>query len=188
MKRIGVLGFQGSFLEHQQMLESMHIKTQLVISKSALSEIDGLVIPGGESTTFIKLLKFNHLFDELSQKIQEGMPILATCAGVILLASQIDNVEQESMKQLSVQVNRNGYGPQIFSFCETISIEGLQDPFKAVFIRAPIITKVMSPANVIARDSYGNPVMIQEKNRLGLTFHPELTDDQRIHEMFIQMI
>lgn len=188
MKQIGVLGFQGSVEEHMQMLDRIKVKNSEVMSAESLASIDGLIIPGGESTTFLKILHFNGLYQPLMDKIKAGLPVMATCAGLILLASHIDNVDQESMKLLPINVNRNGYGRQIESFCEEETITGLSSPFKAVFIRAPIITKVEPGVTVLAYDSKANPIMVQKNKILGLTFHPELTDDPRLHEMFIDLI
>jgi 5'-phosphate synthase pdxT subunit len=188
MNQIGVLGFQGSVEEHLQMLASLKIKAIQVNSLTTLSQVDGIIIPGGESTTFLKILHFSKLYEPLLQKIKKGLPVMATCAGIILLASHIDNLEQESMNLLPISVNRNGYGRQIESFCEDVTVCGLNQPFKAVFIRAPIITKVEKDVTVLAHDSKANPIFVQKNNILGLTFHPELTDDTRIHEMFIHLI
>jgi 5'-phosphate synthase pdxT subunit len=153
-----------------------------------LSSIDGLIIPGGESTTFLKILHFSQLYTPLLEKIKAGLPVMATCAGLILLSTHIDNVEQESMKLLPISVSRNGYGRQIESFCYDASIVGFDRPYRAVFIRAPIITKVDSSVSILARDTKANPIMVKKDKILGLTFHPELTDDTRLHEMFIDLI
>jgi len=188
MKHIGILGFQGSIDEHMAMLNQLSVSSERIVNPSTLSSIDGIIIPGGESTTFLKMLHFSKLYEPLCQKIKEGMPVLATCAGIILLSSHIDNLEQESMNLLPIHVNRNGYGPQIFSFSESIALDGFKDPFKAVFIRAPIITKVESSVQILGRDSFKNPVMVLKNKMIGLTFHPELTDDIRIHDFFIHLI
>lgn len=188
MKQIGVLSFQGSVEEHLHMLDKACVKALAVNSLATLSQVDGLIIPGGESTTFLKILHFSGMFDPLMQKIKEGLPVMATCAGIILLSSEIDSLAQESMKLLPITVNRNGYGPQIASFIENVKIGGLTVPFQAIFIRAPIITQIHGTVTVLAHDSNGNPIFIKKDNILGLTFHPELTDDTRIHEMLIDLI
>lgn len=186
MKLIGVLGFQGSVEEHIQMLTSMNKNSIRVTSEQSLSQVDGLIIPGGESTTFLKILHFSNLYEPLLKKIKDGLPVMATCAGVILLASCIDHLNQESMHILPISVSRNGYGRQIASFCEEVKVLGLSDTFKAIFIRAPIITKTDESITILARDSNLNPIMVQKGNVIGLTFHPELTDDDRIHSLFIE--
>ena len=188
MKQIGVLGFQGSVEEHMSMLRSIGVKTVRVNAEKTLSEVDALIIPGGESTTFLKILHFSRIYEPLKAKIKQGLPIMATCAGIILLASHIDHLTQESMGILPISVNRNGYGRQIASFCEEIAVDGLTEPFKAIFIRAPILSKVDPSVKIIAHDSSGNAVLVQKEKILGATFHPELTDDHRIHEIFIHLL
>lgn len=188
MKQIGILSFQGSVSEHVSILKKLSIEPILVHSKETLSQVDGIIIPGGESTTFLKILHFSGLFTPIQEKIKQGLPVMATCAGLILLASHIDNLSQETMNLLPISVSRNGYGPQIASFCESVNVTGFDKPIKAVFIRAPIITKVSPPVEILAKDSFGHPIAVTMVNILGLTFHPELTDDTRLHKLFVHLI
>jgi len=186
--RIGVLSFQGSVEEHLKALDRLHVSGVPIKTEGSLQEIDGLILPGGESTTFLKLLHSSKLFKPLSDRIKNGLPIMATCAGLILLAEKIANVRQESFSSLPITIERNGYGPQYFSFCEEVVMKGLPDPFRAVFIRAPVITYCNPAVETVSKDHEGNPIFIKYNKILGLTFHPELTDDDRIHEIFINLI
>lgn len=185
--KIGVLGFQGSVEEHLLSLEKLNVEAVKVKSVEALGKVSGIILPGGESTTLLKLLKESGLFIPLKEAILSGLPVFATCAGVILLADKNDT-GQDSLKILDMEIIRNGYGSQLFSFVEDINILGFNEPFKAVFIRAPIIKNVGKNISVLARDEKGNPCFIKSDKILGLTFHPELTDDLRVHKMFINLI
>ncbi len=185
--RVGVLGFQGSVEEHVLSLKKLNIETVKVKNIDTLAKVSGIVLPGGESTTHIKLLKETGLFDPLKKIISEGLPTLATCAGLILLASKIDT-GQDALNVLDIEVIRNGYGSQLFSFVEDINILGFNEPFRAVFIRAPIIKSIGKNIDALARDSKGNICFIKSNKILGSTFHPELTEDLRVHKMFIDLI
>ena len=185
--KVGVLGFQGSVEEHIFCLEKLNIEAVKVKDSVTLAKVNGIILPGGESTTHIKLLKENGLFDALKEAILEGMPTLATCAGLILLANKVDT-GQDSLKVLDIEVVRNGYGSQLFSFVEDINILGFSEPFRAVFIRAPIIKSIGKDINILAKDSKGNICFVKCNKILGLTFHPELTSDLRVHKMFIDLI
>lgn len=186
--KIGVLGFQGSVEEHIKSLQMLDVDTVKVKSIDSLLKVSGIILPGGESTTHIKLLKETGLFIPLREAISSGLPVLATCAGTILLANKIDIKDQDSLKVLNIEVIRNGYGSQYYSFTESIDILGLDEPFNAVFIRAPIIKSVGMEITIMARDRKENPCLVKSGNILGLTFHPELTEDLRIHKMFINLI
>ncbi|MCK5848850.1 MAG: pyridoxal 5'-phosphate synthase glutaminase subunit PdxT [Caldisericia bacterium] len=186
--KIGILGFQGSIEEHEATLHSLEIETYRVKTKEDLNVIDGLILPGGESTHMLMAMKFNGLYDALKEKINSNLPIFATCAGVVLLSRSIENSEQESIGVLDAVVSRNGYGPQYFSFIEEVKIEGFKKEFRAVFIRAPIVRSVGTQVKVLARDKMGNPIFIKQNHIFGLTFHPELTKDDRLHKLFIETI
>ncbi len=185
--KIGVLGMQGDIEEHLAMLSKIGIEGIRVKSAKNLEEVDGLIMPGGESTTMLRLLKLTGLFDLLKEKIRNGFPVYGTCAGLILLAKDVSNPVQDSLKVLDVVVSRNGYGRQIDSFHAMIPLSILDgDLFDAVFIRAPIITGV---GNVEVIGTYGgNPVFVKENNIIASTFHPELSEDTRIHEFFARMV
>ncbi len=170
------------------MLKHMDLPGIRVKSVAELAQIKGLILPGGESTTFIKLLHNSGLYQPLLESIKNGLPVMATCAGIILLASKVFQPNQEGMGLLRAHVRRNGYGRQLDSFCEEVRIESFEETFRAVFIRAPLVEWVDPEVNILARDSSGHPIFIKDKNIWGLTFHPELTEDDRIHRSFIQEI
>jgi 5'-phosphate synthase pdxT subunit len=187
--KIGVLGMQGDIEEHLSMLEKIGIPSIRVKSLKHLNSIDGLIIPGGESTTMVKLLKKTGLFDELIKRIKNGMPVYGTCAGMILLANKIvSHPEQESLKVLDIAVSRNGYGRQVDSFEVELSIPILGEmPFKAIFIRAPRITEVGREVEVLATYEE-TPVMVRSGNIFASSFHPEISNDTRIHELFAKVV
>lgn len=187
--KIGILALQGSVEEHKAILEKLEIENILVKKAKDLDIIDGLIIPGGESTTFSHILKTMEIFEYLREKIKSGLPVLSTCAGLILLAKHIENYpHQNSLDILDITVSRNAYGRQRESFITYLSIPVLGDePYEAVFIRAPQITRVGEKIRVHAVFQE-KPVFVEEKNILGLTFHPELTDDLRIHRYFLNGI
>ncbi len=187
--KIGVLGMQGDIEEHLAMLEKIGIPSLRVKTLKDLNSIDGLIIPGGESTTMVKLLKKNGLFDELYARITKGMPVYGTCAGMILLAKKIvSHPEQDSLKVLDIAVNRNGYGRQVDSFEVDISIPIIgQEPFRAIFIRAPKIVEVAKDVEILATYD-GSPVMVRKGNVFASSFHPEISNDTRIHELFAKVV
>ena len=186
--KIGVLGFQGDVQEHINSIRSVLQPSRGTVTQIKKTEdldgISGLVIPGGESTTIFKLISMYGIYDKIVKMGQSGLPIMGTCAGLIILSSKTNDERVRGMGLLNVEILRNAYGRQIDSFIDSINIEGI-GKFPAVFIRAPVISKV-GEVEVMAyyRD---NPVMVRNGNVLGLTFHPELTGDLRIHEYFIHM-
>ncbi len=186
MHRIGVLGLQGDYDKHRAMLASLGVEAEVVVDPSGIERIDGLVIPGGESTTMGKLMVSYRLLAPLKQRIAEGMPVFGTCAGMILLAERIEASEQPRIGLLDVQVSRNAYGRQIASFEADIPVAFGPAPVRGVFIRAPIITEVGSKVAVLA-EFEGRPVLVRQGAMLASSFHPELTEDTRIHEYFLSM-
>jgi len=187
--KVGILAIQGSVEEHKKSLERLNVESVLVKKAKDLDFIDGLILPGGESTTFFTILKNMDMFDYLGEKIRNGLPIMATCAGLIILAKHIENhPEQETLGVLDITISRNAYGRQRESFVTYLNIPILGDaPFESVFIRAPQILSVGEKVKVHATFNE-KPVFVEEGNILGLTFHPELTEDLRIHKYFIQKI
>ncbi len=185
--KIGVLGMQGDIEEHLAIMEKIGIDAVRVKSVKTLEGVDGLIMPGGESTTMLKLLKLTGLFEALKEKIEHGFPVYGTCAGLILLAKKVEHPEQDSLGALDLSVSRNGYGRQIDSFSAKISIPVIgEKAFEAVFIRAPVITKV-GKVEVLA--TYNNePVFVKDGNVIASTFHPELSNDTRIHSFFLEMV
>ena len=185
---IGVLALQGDFEKHHSHLLQSNMEGVFVRYSEQLQDIDGLIIPGGESTTIGKLMQQQGLLAPLEKKITDGMPVFGTCAGAIVLADAIEGSDQLHMRLLDITVLRNAYGRQIKSFEADIHIPCLgREPFRSVFIRAPVISKV-GPAVEVLGSFEGSPVLIRQGNMLAATFHPELTRDLRLHAYFIDMI
>jgi len=185
---IGVLALQGAFLEHQYMLDKCGVLTRQVRKPSELEDVDALVIPGGESTTMGKLLKSFNLMQPIIERANIGMPILGTCAGLIMLAKQMRNSQQETLALMDIEVERNAYGRQVDSFEMDLVIPVLgAEPYRAIFIRAPYITEVSEGVNVLARCD-DKIVCASQGHFLATAFHPELTNDLRIHRYFIENI
>jgi 5'-phosphate synthase pdxT subunit len=183
---VGVLSLQGDFREHLQVFQRLGINAQPVRRASELSSISGLVIPGGESTTIGKLSRIFELFDPIKRIIEDGLPVFGTCAGLIMLADEItDGIDgQETFGGLDVVVQRNAFGNQTESFEVDLEFKGIAGAVHAAFIRAPIITKVGDSAQIVASLADGRVVGVQQGNRLGISFHPEVTGEDRIHSYF----
>ena len=185
-KRIGVLAVQGAFAEHEAMLSSIGAECRELRSAADLEQKpDALVLPGGESTVQRKLLMESGMLAPIKSWIEEDMPVLATCAGLILLAEHLSNDERTCFKTLPVTVRRNAYGRQLGSF-HAYGPFGEMDNVPMTFIRAPFITEVRRGCNVLATCE-GNIVAVQYGKQLGMAFHPELDDDNRIHELFLSL-
>jgi pyridoxal 5'-phosphate synthase pdxT subunit len=182
--KIGVLALQGDFDAHRAAIERAGGKAVEVRTAADLGSVAGLVLPGGESTTMLKLLNLENLFDPL-RRFGKTKPIFGTCAGAILLASDVVNPPQQSLALIDATVERNGYGRQVDSRIAQIDLEG--QPAEAVFIRAPIIRRVGLEAKVLAT-YLDQPVLIEQGRHLAATFHPELTPDSRIHRRFIEKV
>jgi 5'-phosphate synthase pdxT subunit len=183
---VGVLSLQGDFREHLQVFQRLGINALPVKRASELSSISGLVIPGGESTTIGKLSRIFELFDPIKNIIEDGLPVFGTCAGLIMLADEItDGIEgQETFGGLDVVVQRNAFGNQTESFEVDLEFTGIAGAIHAAFIRAPIITRVGDSAQIVASLADGRVVGVQQGNRLGISFHPEVTGEDRIHSYF----
>jgi 5'-phosphate synthase pdxT subunit len=189
---IGVLELQGDFLEHEAMLKQCGVKTTPVKEKQHLQHIDGLVIPGGESTTMGRLLVEFDMLETIQKLGRQGLPIFGTCAGCILLAKDIvGRPTQTRLELMNITVDRNAYGPQTESFETQVYSPQFRDkPLHAVLIRAPAIVKVGQGVQVLAcKGAQGeHPILVQEGNLLASTFHPELTDDKRVHMHFLDIV
>ena len=185
-KKIGVLALQGDFEAHEKALARAGAEPVEVRSAEDLQNVDGLVIPGGESTTMWKLLVEENLLQPL-REFGARRPIFGTCAGAILLASDVSNPPQPSLGLMDIDVERNAYGRQLESRIATLQSEGLKGDLEAVFIRAPIIRRVGGDAKVLARYR-GDPVLVEQGRHLVATFHPELTSDTRVHLMFLDKV
>jgi 5'-phosphate synthase pdxT subunit len=185
--RVGVLALQGDVREHIRVLESLDVEAAEVKIPTQLDSVDGLVIPGGESTTIAKLAVRFGLLEPLRRVIDDGMPVYGTCAGMIFLAGAVTDGDQPLLGGLDVVVRRNAFGRQNESFEAELDIAGLGTPFHAVFIRAPWIEKVGGEVEVLASID-DHPVMVRQDSVLATSFHPELTDDDRIHRMLLELI
>ncbi len=191
-KRVGILALQGDFEAHSKALERAGAEPVLVRTAEDLKNIDGLVIPGGESTTILKLLDFMDLKEPLREFAREK-PVFGTCAGAILLAKEVRNPAQESFGLIDLTVERNGYGRQIDS--RVASIHPGSDferragggDVEAVFIRAPVIRRAGPDVSVLAKYE-GDPVLVEQGRHLVATFHPELTEDSRVHKLFVSKL
>ncbi len=186
---IGVLGLQGDFQKHLDMLNSIGgLKTSIVRTPEEIDKCDGLILPGGESTTVGKLMARYGIDDAIRKRAQEGMAIFGTCTGMILLAKEIEGSDQHRLGLMDMAVRRNAFGRQVDSFETDLIIEDIEgEPVRAVFIRAPYVTNVWNDAKAISRLDSGEIVMVRQKNCLAAAFHPELTDDFRVHKYFIDM-
>jgi 5'-phosphate synthase pdxT subunit len=187
---IGVLALQGDFAEHARALEQCGAKTVIVRRSSELASIDGLVIPGGESTTIAKLAleTDDPIFDTIKEKAVSGMPIYGTCMGSIFLAREIEGSSQGRLALMDIKVRRNAFGPQRHSFERLLPIPALGvEPFDAVFIRGPVIVSCAPSVHVMARVEEGI-VMARQGRLLVTAFHPEIVEDRRIHRYFMTMV
>jgi len=185
---IGVLALQGDFREHANMTSALGVDVRLIRLPEDLTGVDGLIVPGGESTTMGKLMQSFGLDQAITERFNSGtLAIYGTCAGMILLASEIqDRSEQPRLGFLDVTVRRNAFGRQKESSEEDLAIEGLDSPFHAIFIRAPVIIRTGPQVKVLAAVSEG-PVCVQQGRILASSFHPELGTDTRIHEHFLRL-
>ena len=186
MKRIGVLALQGAVREHVQMLEALGCEAVLVKHRQDLMKIDGLILPGGESTTMRKLLDRFELLEPIQNLAQQGLPMFGTCAGLILLANNLVG-DKPHLAAMNVTVARNSYGRQVDSFEIKVDIPKIGNAIPAVFIRAPHIEAVGQDVEVLAQHE-GRIVLAQDGHLLGCSFHPELTADTRILEYFVVSI
>ena len=183
----GILAVQGAFREHAECLERLSADYVYIRNKSDISDkIDRLILPGGESTVQRKLISELGMFDYIKDSISNGMPVLGTCAGLILLAQNIVNGEDKLFGTLPVSVCRNAYGRQLGSFSASGNIGSIKD-FPMRFIRAPYIREVLSDDAEILNITNERITAVKYKNQLGMAFHPELTDDLRIHELFLSL-
>lgn len=192
MSKVGILSLQGDFAAHGAALERLGAEPVYVREVAQLDQIEGLIIPGGESTTMLKLLKYEGMMEGLAE-FGRRKPVFGTCAGAILMAKGVTNPAQESLQLMDVGVERNAYGRQLDS--RVVKLEPEPDfeqrtapgELEAVFIRAPIIRHVGDGARVLARYK-GDPILVEQGRHLAATFHPELTGDSRIHQLFLEKL
>jgi pyridoxal 5'-phosphate synthase pdxT subunit len=186
--RVGVLALQGDVEEHLAALVACKAEGVRVKTAEELRSVDGLIIPGGESTTIANLLERFKLHKPLIERAKAGMPVWGTCMGMIVMAEKVTGSKQPTLGLLHIEVKRNAFGRQIESTEEPLQVEGLDGkPFPGVFIRAPWIESAWGGAHILAFVD-GKGVMVWQNNLLGTSFHPELTDDLRIHKYFLQMV
>lgn len=191
--RIGVLALQGDFAEHIQMLDMIGIDSIEVRNVQQLSEIDGLIIPGGESTTIVKLLHMFDFVDDLKSHVESGMALWGTCAGMIVIARELADPYPTPLNLIDIGVARNYFGRQVDSFEAELNINGIEgDPMRAVFIRAPIVQNtgenIETLATVPATDDHPEQAVAVKYGRvLATSFHPELTQDTRLHSLFVEL-
>ena len=188
---IGILALQGAFAAHQRVLTDLGASVTLVRGIEDVNDLDGIVLPGGESTTMSMLLDSSGIAAPLRERVRNGFPVFGTCAGLILLAEKIvdGRADQQQLGGLAITARRNGYGRQIDSFESSISICEAENKFamNGVFIRAPRIEEATGDVEVLGTVN-GDVVLVRQGNILGATFHPELSDDHRVHEMFLKMV
>jgi 5'-phosphate synthase pdxT subunit len=185
--KVGVLGLQGAVREHVNSLLACSAEARVVKNVTDLQQVDGLIIPGGESTAIRKLIDNADLLPALNRFNELGQPIFGTCAGLILLARHLSGQEKHQLGFMNITVQRNSFGRQVDSFETDLRIKGLETPFNAVFIRAPHIVEAGEGVEVLATHE-NRIVMVRQKHLLGCSFHPELTDDARITRLFLQMV
>ena len=186
--KIGILALQGAFIEHKYMLDKLGVESFEIRQKKDLeNNMDGLILPGGESSVMGKLLRDLDLFDILKNKIENGLPVFGTCAGMILLAKEIDNDDRRHFSTMNIEVKRNAYGRQLGSFSIISDFKGIGN-VEMVYIRAPYVNKVLSDDVEILSIVEDKITAVREKNMLAVAFHPELTSDIKVHEYFINMI
>ena len=189
MPRIGVLAVQGDFIEHKHLLSMLGVPTVEVRLPGHLDGIDGLIIPGGESTTIVQLLDIYKISSPLKSKVQNGLPVWGTCAGMIVLAADITDDRPKPMGIIDITVSRNAYGRQVDSFEAVVDIPKLgETPFNAIFIRAPAINSIGDSVEILATLDEGQIIAAQEGNVIVTSFHPELTDDLRFHKYFTSVV
>jgi len=183
---IGVLAIQGDYEAHGRVLEGLGAKVTYVRKPQQLDDVDAVVIPGGESTTFLKFLEQQNFFRKLGDFVKTK-PALGTCAGAILLAKEVEGPSQASLGALDIRIRRNAYGRQLESSIRQAETELAGGPMEMVFIRAPRIERVGKEVEVLA-SAGGDPVLVRQDKIMAATFHPELSDDRRVHQAFLQMV
>ena len=189
MPTIGVLALQGDFLEHIQVLETLGVDAREVRLPKHFEGLDGLIIPGGESTTIVQLAELYGLREAIAQFAGDGGPLWGTCAGMIVVARHLADPYPEPFGLIDITVSRNWFGRQVDSFEVDLDIEGLEGgPFRGVFIRAPVVTEVGEGVERLASLEDGTPVAVRSDKIIATAFHPELTDDTRVHELFLSLI
>ena len=183
--KIGVLAVQGDFAEHIAILRSIGLEAREIRLPEQLDALDGLIIPGGESTTLSRLMSLYDLRKPISRMAAEGRPVWGTCAGMIMLANEITEQDPVPLGLMDIGVQRNAFGRQVDSFEQELELSSISpEPYNCIFIRAPVVIRVGTSVEVLGSLEDGRPVAVQQGNLLATAFHPELTRDTRIHEYF----
>ncbi|MDU1909978.1 pyridoxal 5'-phosphate synthase glutaminase subunit PdxT [Fusobacterium sp.] len=185
--KIGILALQGAFLEHKNILDFLKIESCLIKTKEQLEDVDGIILPGGESTAMGKLLRDFNILEPLREKIKNGFPVFGTCSGMILLAEKLSNSEVVHLGVMGIEVKRNAYGRQLGSFETEENFKGIDKKVKMVFIRAPYVEKTKESVEILSTVN-GNITAVREKNMLAVSFHPELTNDASVHKYFLDIV
>ena len=189
MPNVGILAIQGDVIEHRHALERIGAETTEIRLPDQLDGVDGLIIPGGESTTIVQLIDIYDLRDVIRDKVKSGLPTWGTCAGMIVLADRLTDRRPDPLRLMNIDVSRNAFGRQVDSFEQDLDIDGVDGPpFRAVFIRAPVVNSAGAGTEILARLDDGRPVAVRQGRLLATSFHPELTDDSRVHQLFVRMI
>src|SRR5579863_1904982 len=184
LMRIGILAIQGDYEAHAKVLDRLGVEYRFVRTPQDMEGLSGIILPGGESTTHLKVLNEEGLFDALKRFARDGGAFFGTCAGAILLAREVHGPAQDSLGLLDISILRNGYGRQLASDVHAAATKLSKNPLEMVFIRAPIIESVGKGVEVLAEDA-GHPVLVREGKIMASTFHPELTNDSTVHEYFL---
>jgi len=187
--RVGVLALQGTFIEHIGALRKLGVEAPPIRLPHEFDTLDGLIIPGGESTTMLRLMESFGLIQTIKEMARDGLPIWGTCAGMVLLAKDVSNYEMETLGLMDAKVKRNAFGSQVDSFEADLDIPLVgEEPYHAIFIRAPIIEEAKPGVEILSRLADGTIVAIRQNRLLACAFHPEFTDDLRFHSYFLNMV
>ena len=189
LHHVGVLALQGDYAEHIEMLESNGANVSEIRLPDQLDEVDGLIIPGGESTTIVQLIDIYNFRSKLVDMASKGFPIWGTCAGMIVMANELTDKRPSPLQLMDIKVSRNAFGRQIDSFEENIIFNGVEGEIPAIFIRAPIVIDSSPDVEILSVvEHLSKPVAVKQGNLLATSFHPELTNDSRIHKYFLSML
>ena len=190
MTTVGVLAIQGDFAEHRAALDKLGVEAKEIRLPEQLDMIDGLIIPGGESTTIVQLIDIYEMREKLRERVlSDKMPTWGTCAGMIVMAGKLTDHRPEPLGMMDTEVSRNAFGRQVDSFEADLEVTGMEGPpYRAVFIRAPVFNSMGESVEELARLEDGRPVAVRQGHMLATAFHPELTDDPRMHELFVRMV
>jgi 5'-phosphate synthase pdxT subunit len=187
--KVGVLALQGTFIEHIDILRQLGVEAPPIRLRHELDRLDGLIIPGGESTTMLRLMDSFELIQPIRELALDGLPIWGTCAGMVLLAKDVSNYEMETLGLMDTKVRRNAFGSQVDSFEADLDIPIVgEEPFHAIFIRAPIIEEAKPGVEILSHLPDGTVVAIRQNQLLACAFHPEFTDDLRFHNYFLDIV